>query len=125
MNYTEILTQIQGSINWIVFALVIASGYFVRATPILKKHSTTSKLLLFSFVTVALYVYFAKVDVAVAIASYFITVGFHTLIIKQLERRFIPSERVKYQINLNSKQLEDDLTSDIVGGRPGDREKKG
>jgi len=123
MNYTEILTQIQGSINWIVFALVIASGYFVRATPILKNYSTTSKLLTISFVTVALYVYFAKVDVAVAIASYFITVGFHTLIIKQLERRFIPSERAKYQMRRSTAPPEDDFTSDIVGGRPGDRER--
>lgn len=73
-------------INWVIFLLVIASGYFVRVTPILKNHSTTIKVLFFSSSVTILYAILTKVDAGTFIASYFIAFGFHSAILKVIER---------------------------------------
>ena len=97
---TEILTQLQLNINWTIFSLVISSGYFIRVTPILKKYTTTTKVFIFSFLIVFLYVYFAKIETSTIISSYFIAIGFHSVIIKQFEKI---------------------IKKNIVGSRPTDR----
>ena len=48
MNYlNDIWKELLPMINWVIFVLVIGSGYFIRATPILKKISTTEEVVEF------------------------------------------------------------------------------
>lgn len=111
MNYlNDIWNNIQPMINWVVFVLVIASGYFIRATPILKKCSTTLKVLIFSLVVTVIYAVSTKLNIGVFIASYFIAFGFHSAILKLIERLFI-----KKNINASEK------ASRLIGDRPDDR----
>lgn len=111
MNYlNDIWTNIQPMINWVVFVLVIASGYFIRATPILKKCSTTLKVLIFSLIVTVIYAISTKLNVGIFIASYFIAFGFHSAILKLIERFFI-----KKNINTSEK------ASRLIGDRPDDR----
>lgn len=87
MGYlNDIWTNLQPMINWVVFVLVIASGYFIRVTPILEKCSTTLKVLIFSLVISVSYAVFEKLNPGMFIASYFIAFGFHSAILKLLER---------------------------------------
>ena len=110
MNFiNDIWTNLLPMINWVVFILVIASGYFIRATPILKKCSTTLKVLIFSLVISISYAVFEKLNPGVFIASYFIAFGFHSAILKLIERFFtksVPSAESK---------------SSLIGDRPDDR----
>lgn len=97
MNYlNDIWNYLLPMINWVVFVLVIASGYFIRATPILKKCSTTLKVLVFSLVVTVIYAISTKVNVGVYVASYFLAFGFHSAIIKMVERLFYsPAARAR------------------------------
>lgn len=110
MNYlNDIWNYILPMIDWVVFSLVIASGYFIRATPILKKYSTTLKVLLFSLVISLSYAVFEKINPGVFIASYFIAFGFHSAILKLIEGFF--TKTVKNVQNRSS----------LIGDRPNDR----
>lgn len=107
----DIWTDLLPMINWVIFVLVIASGYFIRATPILKKCSTTLKILIFSLITSVSYAVFEKINPGVFIASYFIAFGFHSAILKLIERFFTKSETVKTSAR----------KSRLIGDRPDDR----
>ena len=83
MNYlNDIWKELLPMINWVIFAIVIGSGYFIRATPILKKISTTLKVFLFSLITTSAYTFYAEIEISIFISSYFISFGFHSAIIK-------------------------------------------
>lgn len=111
MNYiNDVWNNIQPMINWVVFVLVIASGYFIRATPILKKCSTTLKVLIFSLIVTVIYAISTKLNIGVFIASYFIAFGFHSAILKLLERVFVKKD------SGTSKKV-----SRLIGDRPDDR----
>lgn len=109
MNFlNDVWQHLLPMINWVVFVLVIASGYFIRATPILKKWSTTTKVLVFSLMITLIYSIATKVDVGVFVASYFLAFGFHSVILKMLERMFY---------NPKGTQKRESL----IGDRPDDR----
>jgi hypothetical protein len=106
MEYLDqIFNQILPVIDWVVFFLVITSGYLVRGikTPKIKKYSTIGKVLVCSLVVSILYSIFAGVNPGKFIASYFIAFGFHTVIIKKIEGFFVPKNK------------------SLVGDRPDDR----
>ena len=110
MNYlNDIWTNLLPMINWVIFVLVIASGYFIRATPILKNCSKTLKVLIFSLIISVSYAVFEKINPGVFIASYFIAFGFHNAILKLIERFF--TKTVKKVQNRSS----------LIGDRPDDR----
>lgn len=110
MNYlNDIWTNLLPMINWVIFILVIASGYFIRATPILKNCSKTLKVLIFSLIISVSYAVFEKINPGVFIASYFIAFGFHSAILKLIERFF--TKTVKKVQNRSS----------LIGDRPDDR----
>jgi hypothetical protein len=89
MNYlNDIWNHILPLIDWVVFLLVIASGYFIRVTPLLENLSTTKKVLIFSLIITIIYTIAAGVDIGVYVASYFLAFGFHSAIIKMIERMF-------------------------------------
>jgi hypothetical protein len=114
MNFlNDIWTNLLPVINWVVFIIVIASGYFIRATPILKKCSTTLKVLIFSLVISLSYAVFERLNPGVFIASYFIAFGFHSAILKLIERFFTKSETIKTSARKSRQEL--------IGDRPDDR----
>lgn len=96
MNYLdEIFNALLPMVDWLVFALVIASGYFVRATPILKNLSTTVKVLIISTVVTGIYALTAGLNLGIWVASFFLAFGFHSAVLKLLERLLFP--KVKTQ----------------------------
>jgi len=95
-------------INWVVFVLVIASGYFIRATPMLKRWCTTLKVLVFSLIVTVIYAVSVKLNLGVFVASYFLAFGFHSAILKMLERIFYTPK------NAQSRES-------LIGDRPDDR----
>lgn len=94
-------------IDWMVFILVIAIGYLVRGANLLPKWSNTLKIFVFSFVVTLSYSYFSEVNMGKFIASYFLAFGFHSAILKIIERK-ISNSKIS---NIFSH----------VGNRPGDR----
>ena len=110
----EIWQHINPLIDWMVFALVIALGYLVKVanllTGILPEYSNTLKILLFSLIVTVLYSYFQGISGGKFIASYFLAFGFHSAILKLIERKLFPSAAHK-----------EAKLSNIVGPRPGDR----
>ena len=84
--FNDIWNEIMPNINWAIFILVIASGYFVRVTPILNRCSTTLKVLIFSLSITVLYGFASNINLGVFIVSYFSAFGFHSAIIKLIER---------------------------------------
>ena len=100
----EIWQHINPLIDWVVFALVIALGYLVKVanllTSVLPKHSNTLKILVFSLIVTVLYSYFQGISVGKFIASYFLAFGFHSAILKLIERKLFPNSQI-----LNSKTI--------------------
>lgn len=88
MNYLEeIIKQIQPLVNWAVFVLVIAIGYFVRVTPVLLQHSKTLKIFILSFIITLAYAISEQLSPGVYLVSYFTAFGFHSAILKVLEKK--------------------------------------
>lgn len=118
----QVYNFIMPLIDWMVFALVLASGYFVRATKLLPKWSKTIKILVFSIIVTLSYSIANDVESGVFIASYFMAFGFHSAILKLLERAI--SKIVKKEDpgivseNRREKGIEG---QNIVGDRPDDR----
>ena len=110
MNYlNDIWTNLLPMINWVIFVLVIASGYFIRVTPMLKNFSKTLKVLIFSLIISLSYAIFEKINPGVFIASYFAAFGFHSAILKLIERFFTKTLK-----NVKNR-------SSLIGYRPDDR----
>lgn len=110
MENLNIFNLILSKIDIAVFLLVIASGYFIRAVPIFK--SQTLNVLFISLLVVSIYVFFSKTKLDVVVLTYFATVGFHSLIIKLIERKFT-SNKIDHKLGSNK--------SDLIGSRPGNR----
>lgn len=114
-NFMELLNNfinqvynfIMPLIDWMVFLLVLASGYFVRVTKVLPKLSKTLKILVFSLIVTILYSFASGVEPGIFIASYFIAFGFHSAVLKMFERKIAP--------------MVTSVVQKIVGDRPTDR----
>lgn len=112
MEYlNDIWNTILPMIDWVVFALVIASGYFIRVTPILKKCSITVKVLVVSSVVTGIYAISTGLNLGIWIASFFLAFGFHSAVLKLLERLLFPS----------AIKSEKQSRQSLIGDRPDDR----
>jgi len=111
--FQDVYNYIMPLIDWMVFALVIASGYFVRVTKLLPKKSTTTKVLLSSLFVTVLYTLVQGVPWGMFIASYFLAFGFHSSIIKLIERKVSGNKNSSFRSGVESQA--------IVGDRPDDR----
>ena len=87
---TDVWSHIQEAINWVIVLLVISSGYLGRNQlfrTLTKITSQTARVVIISLIVTVGYTFFAKISASVFIASYFFAFGFHTVIIKFVERK--------------------------------------
>jgi len=87
---TDIWTQINTSIDVVLMITIIAVGYIfgrtALASALFPKWHTTAKVLIVAVPVTILYTYFQKVAPGIAIASFFIAFGFHTVVLKYIDR---------------------------------------
>ncbi|AUC13837.1 hypothetical protein BTO06_01130 [Tenacibaculum sp. SZ-18] len=92
-SYTELVDSVISNINVMIVLLVITSGWFVHKVPIVFVKSKTLKIIVFSLIVTIPYAISLKVGLGKYIASYWIAFGFHTTILKFLER-YIKSKMI-------------------------------
>jgi hypothetical protein len=109
MNYlNDIWNYLLPMIDWVVFALVIASGYFIRATPILKSLDTTVQVLIISTIVTGIYALTAGLNLGIWVASFFLAFGFHSAVLKLLERLLFPKAKNQARARGIGGELPDD-----------------
>lgn len=87
---TDIWEHINSSIDWVIVLLVISSGYVLGRIDFTRKllfKSQTLRVIAVSLGVTLIYAIFTVVPAGKYIASYFIAFGFHTVIIKWIDRR--------------------------------------
>ena len=87
--FADIWTHINEGVNWIVFLLVIASGYASRSISLFNDVKKITKVLVFSFVSTFIFAIYAKVDPGTYIASYFLAFGFHTVLMRWMDSKLL------------------------------------
>ena len=88
---TDIWNHINESIDWIIFLMVIASGYAIRSFALFKNIPKTRKVIFISLIVTLIYGFIQKIDPGVYVASYFLAFGFHTVLIKWLDSKILKS----------------------------------
>ena len=111
--FQEIKDYIIPFIDWIVFLLVITSGYVIRATKLFPKVSTTLKVLITALVVTVSYSVSVDVKLGVFIASFFLAFGFHGAVLKLLELLF---NKVKRYLKNDKNSLDVMLSNNIDTG---------
>lgn len=90
---SEIWGQVFSLINWAIFSIVIAIGYLARKKSISGPFNTTYAIIISTFIVTLAYTLITRESGGTFIVSYFVAIGFHSAIIKQIEKWLkIPKE---------------------------------
>ncbi len=85
--FNDIWSSINENIEWAIVIIVWAGGYGIRLLKILPKWSTTIKVALASLLLTVIYALVEKTPIGLALVSYVFAFGFHTLVIKWIDRK--------------------------------------
>ena len=86
---SDIWSAVKDQLNWVIFLIVLFVGYGIRMIPYGKKWRLTARILYSTIIVSGAYAIAMKISIGVWIASYFITIGAHSLIIKLIEGWFV------------------------------------
>jgi ABC-type transport system involved in cytochrome bd biosynthesis fused ATPase/permease subunit len=84
--FKEIVSFAEPFINWMVFGLVIVSGWFITSVKFCGRCGKTFKVMVISLIVTGFYAYSYKLHLGKYVASWFMAFGVHTTIIKFLQQ---------------------------------------